>query len=142
MQDYQVSANVWSVTSFNELRKDGLEVEHYNRMNKKKKPKQSYVTQCLADQTGPVIAVSDYMHAYADQIRAFIPQQFVTLGTDGYGRSDTRKQLRHFFEVDAKHIVYATLKALADEEKINQIELKDAMKKLGINPEKPYPVNC
>lgn len=137
--DYGVSADIWSVTSFNELRKDGLEVERYNRLNPGKKARESYVTQQLSACKGPVLAATDYMRLYADQIRPYVPQAFTVLGTDGYGRSDTRKQLRHFFEVDAKHIAYASLEALVKQGDLQESVLKDAMKKYGIDAGKPNP---
>ncbi|GAB4393850.1 MAG: pyruvate dehydrogenase (acetyl-transferring), homodimeric type [Gammaproteobacteria bacterium] len=137
---YKVAANVWSVTSFNELRKEALDVERYNRLHPTAKPKVSYVTQVLQDQPGPVIAATDYMRAYADQIRAFIPQHYSVLGTDGYGRSDTREQLRHFFEVDMRYIVVTALKALADEGAIPAKDVADAIKHYKIDPKKPNPM--
>ncbi len=140
-KEYKVACTIWSATSFNELRREALDVERTNRFHPDKKPKQSYVTKCLQDQAGPVVAATDYMRAYSDQIRAFVPQEtYVSLGTDGFGRSDTRKQLRHFFEVDHRYIVVATLKALADEGKFAAKEVVTAMKKLGIDPKKPNPV--
>ncbi|HIF0211344.1 TPA: pyruvate dehydrogenase (acetyl-transferring), homodimeric type, partial [Legionella pneumophila] len=101
-EDFSITSDIWSVTSFNELRKEGLTVERYNNMHPKNKPQESYVTSQLKGRRGPVIATTDYMRIYADQIRPFVPNRYITLGTDGYGRSDTRTQLRHFFEVDAK----------------------------------------
>lgn len=138
--EYSVTSDIWSVTSFNELRRDGLSVERYNRMNPTKKPKESYVTQQLKDQKGPVIAATDYMKLYADQIRPYMTAPYVVLGTDGYGRSDTREKLRHFFEVDAKFIVVAALNALKDEGAISKSVVLDAMKRYGIDPEKLDPV--
>lgn len=139
-KEYGVSANVWSVTSFNELRRDAMAIERENLRHISKKIQESYVQQCLKDQAGPIIAATDYIRLYADQIRPYITQKYVVLGTDGYGRSDTRKQLRHFFEVDAKNIVYATLKTLADNGEIPENKVKEAAKKLGIDPEKLNPV--
>jgi pyruvate dehydrogenase E1 component len=141
-EDFQISSDVWSVTSFNELRKQGLAVERDNLLHPNRKPQQSYVTQCLSERSGPVIAATDYVKLYADQISPFVPQRYVTLGTDGFGRSDTRQALRHHFEVDAKYIVLATLKALADEEKIPLSKVTAAMKKYKIDPNKPNPVTC
>ena len=138
--DYNVTADIWSVTSFNELRRDGLAIERYNRMHPDAKPKVSYVTEQLADQKGPVIAATDYIRAYADQLRPFITSDYTVLGTDGYGRSDTRKQLRHFFEVDAKYIVVSALYALASRGEIKPSVVKEAMKRYGINPDKTDPV--
>ena len=100
----------------------------------------AYVTECLGDAKGPVIAATDYIKAYADQIREFIPGHYVTLGTDGFGRSDTRGKLRKHFEVSREYVVLAALKALADEGKLPAADVAKAMKKLGINPDKPDPV--
>lgn len=141
-EDFDVMSDVWSVTSFTELRRDGLAAERYNRLHPSKKPKQSYVHSQLATQSGPVIAATDYMRLYADQIRPFIDVPYVTLGTDGYGRSDTRAQLRHFFEVDAKYVVIAALSALADSGEISKSVVEDAIKRFKIDPEKLDPVTC
>ncbi|WP_133138670.1 pyruvate dehydrogenase (acetyl-transferring), homodimeric type [Legionella genomosp. 1] len=140
LSDFDVSSEVWSVTSFNELRRDGLAVEHYNRMNPEQSPKQAYVTQLLADRKGPVIAASDYMRLYAEQVRPYINANYVTLGTDGYGRSDTRERLRHFFEVDAKYIVIAALEALVKDGSLPKSVMADAFKKYGIKQDKPNPI--
>lgn len=139
-KDYEVYADIWSVTSFTELRREGLAVERENLLHPKAKAKTPYVTQLLQDRKGPVIAATDYMRLYADQIRQFIPTHYVNLGTDGYGRSDTRKQLRHFFEVDAKHIAVAALNALAHQGEISKDVVADAIKRYGINPDKADPV--
>lgn len=138
--DFSVSADIWSVTSFNELRREGLAVERHNRMHPEKKPQVPYVTTCFSDRKGPVIAATDYMRLYADQIRGFVPTQLTTLGTDGFGRSDTRKQLRHFFEVDAKYIAVTALYALAEQGEVDASLVTQAMKKYGIDPEKLDPV--
>ncbi|KTC66137.1 pyruvate dehydrogenase E1 component oxidoreductase protein AceE (plasmid) [Legionella adelaidensis] len=137
--DYQISADIWSVTSFTELRRDGLAVERYNRLHPGKKAKQSYVAQQLANRKGPIIAATDYMRLYADQIRPFIHVPYITLGTDGYGRSDTRAKLRHFFEVDAKFIVVTTLSTLAQQGEIPVKVVEEAIKHYGINPDKIDP---
>jgi pyruvate dehydrogenase E1 component len=139
-EDYSISSDIWSVTSFNELRRDGLAVARYNAMHPGKKPKESYVSMQLKGKEGPVIAATDYMCLFADQIRPYIPNRYVTLGTDGYGRSDTRERLRHFFEVDAKYIVLAALNALVAEGSIDQSTVIDAIKRYHINPEKLNPV--
>jgi len=139
-EDFSVTSDVWSVTSFNELRKEGLSVERYNRMHPDKTPKVPYVSSLLKNRRGPVIAATDYMRLYADQIRPFIDAPYVTLGTDGYGRSDTREQLRHFFEVDAKFIVIAALHALQQDGEISKKVLTEAMQKYGIDSGKPDPV--
>ena len=116
-------------------------MERENNLNPDKEAKLPYVTQCLMKQEGPVIAASDYMRAFADQIRLAVPQNYYVLGTDGFGRSDTRANLRHFFEIDAKHIAYTALKALVDEKKFSVTELKSAMKKLKIDSTKINPMN-
>ena len=138
--DYSITSDVWSVTSFNELRRDGLAAERYNALHPEMKAKQSYVTTQLKDKQGPVIAATDYMRIYADQIRPYVPNRYVTLGTDGYGRSDTRERLRHFFEVDAKFIVLAALNALVAEGTIDKSKVVDAIKRYNINPDKLDPV--
>ncbi len=138
-EDFSVTADIWSVTSFTELRRDGLAVERYNRLHPEAKPKQSYVSQLLEKTKGPILASTDYMRMYSEQIRPFIKGHYVTLGTDGYGRSDTRAQLRHFFEVDAKFITVSALKALADDGLISNAKVAEAIKRYGINPEKVDP---
>lgn len=140
--DFSIAADIWSVTSFNELRRDGLAIERENRMNPEKKAKLSYVTTCLSDRKGPVIAATDYMRMYADQIRSFVPGTYTTLGTDGYGRSDTREQLRHFFEVNAKYIAVTALYALAEQGEIEASRVTEAMKKYNIDPNKLDPVKA
>lgn len=137
--DYQVASDIWSVTSFTELRRDGLAVERHHRMHPEEPRKESYVAQQLKGAKGPVIAATDYMQLYADQIRPFIDAPYITLGTDGYGRSDTRAQLRHFFEVDAKFIAIAALNALADQGDLPKKTVLDAMKRYGIDPDKVDP---
>ena len=139
-KDYNVTSDIWSVTSFNELRREGLAIERYNRMHPDEEARVSYVAEQLAEQKGPVIAATDYIRAYADQIRPFITSDYTVLGTDGYGRSDTRKQLRHFFEVDAKYIAVSALYALASKGEIKPSVVKEAMKRYGINPDKTDPV--
>lgn len=141
-KDYSITSSLWSVTSFNELRRDGLAVERYNAMHPQKKPRESYVFSQLKKAEGPVIAATDYIRLHADQIRAYVPQTYVTLGTDGYGRSDTRERLRHFFEVDAKFIVLAALNALVKEGSIDASKIMDAMERYAIDPDKLDPVTC
>ena len=138
-EDFGVQADVWSATSFNELRRDGLSVERWNRLHPTAKPRQSHVERCLDGTDGPVIAATDYMQAFADQIRPWVRGRYVVLGTDGFGRSDTRRRLRQFFEVSREHIAYAALKALADEGTIPVKTVVDAAGKLGIDPERPDP---
>ena len=138
--EFGVNANVWSVTSFNELTKEGRAIERENIFHAKADQKESYVTQCLKNQSGPVIAATDYIRTYADQIRAFVPQSYTVLGTDGIGRSDTREQLREFFEVSARYIVMAALKSLVNEKQFSLEQYQEAMKKLGIDANKPDPL--
>ena len=138
--DFSIAADIWSVTSFNELRREGLAIERENRMHPEKKAKTAYVTDCLSERKGPVVAATDYMRMYADQIRTFVPGSYTTLGTDGYGRSDTREQLRHFFEVNAKYIAVTALYALAEQGEIEASKVTEAMKKYGIDPKKLDPV--
>jgi pyruvate dehydrogenase E1 component len=138
--DYGVSADVWSVTSFNELRKDALEADRWNRMNPDKTQKESHVVKLLKKAEGPIIASTDYMKSFAEQIAVFLPHKFVALGTDGFGRSDSREKLRHFFEVDRHYVVVAALKALSDEGKIKSSIVTDAIKKFKLDPNKPNPV--
>ncbi|MFO2970161.1 pyruvate dehydrogenase (acetyl-transferring), homodimeric type [Legionella pneumophila serogroup 10] len=139
-EDFSITSDIWSVTSFNELRKEGLTVERYNNMHPKNKPQESYVTSQLKGRRGPVIATTDYMRIYADQIRPFVSNRYITLGTDGYGRSDTRTQLRHFFEVDAKFVVLTALNALVAEGTLDKTKVVDAMKRYNINPDKLDPM--
>ncbi|MEY3651079.1 MAG: pyruvate decarboxylase, component of the pyruvate dehydrogenase complex [Pseudomonadota bacterium] len=138
-KDWGVSPDVWSVTSFTELRREGLDAERWNMLNPEKKQKQSYVAECLSGAEGPVISSTDYMKSFADQIRNFIPQRFVSLGTDGYGRSDSREALRSFFEVDRYYVVLAALKALADEGKLPASKAAEAIKKYKIDISRPNP---
>ncbi len=136
---YGVAADVWSATSFNELTRQGASVERWNRLHPNEKPRVPYVTRCLEDHPGPVIAASDYVRAFADQIRAFVPRRYTVLGTDGFGRSDTRAQLRSFFEVDRRHVVVAALKALADDGAIAKSIVGEAIAALSIDPNKADP---
>ncbi|MEX1032039.1 MAG: pyruvate dehydrogenase (acetyl-transferring), homodimeric type [Cellvibrionaceae bacterium] len=138
--DYQVMAEIWSVTSANELAREGQSVQRWNLMHPEQKSRESYLTQQLKGHDGPVIAASDYIKAYFEQLRAFIPRPYTVLGTDGFGRSDTRAKLREFFEVDRHYIVVAALKALADEGKLEAAQVTAAMERFGIDPEKPDPV--
>lgn len=138
-RDFNISTQVWSVTSFSELRRDALTIERENRLHPAQAPKQSYVTECLQAHSGPVIAVTDYMRLNAEQIRGFVPHSYIVLGTDGFGRSDTRAKLRDFFEVDARYIVVAALKALADEGKLSIEVVSKAMQQYQINLNKPDP---
>ncbi|CAG4884590.1 pyruvate dehydrogenase, decarboxylase component E1, thiamin-binding [Georgfuchsia toluolica] len=139
-QDWGVAADLWSCPSFTELARDGHDVERWNRLHPDSKQRVAHVTHCLASTQGPVIAATDYVHLFADQIRAFVPRRYVVLGTDGFGRSDTREKLRHFFEVDRYWITLAALKALVEEGALKSQVVKEAIKKYGLNAEKPNPV--
>ncbi len=138
-KDFQVSADVWSVTSFTELKRDGQDVERWNMLHPEEKPRTSYVTGQLAEQKGPVIAATDYIRSYAEQIRPYIQCSYSVLGTDGFGRSDMRSQLRKFFEVNRYYVAIAALKALADEGEIKPDVVAKAIKKYKIDPDKPNP---
>jgi pyruvate dehydrogenase E1 component len=140
--DYGITADIWSATSFTELRRDGEAVQRHNRLNPDD-VRQSWVEQCLEGREGPVVAATDYVSALADMIRAFLPQQHYTvLGTDGFGRSDTREMLRRFFEVDRRHVAYATLHALYRQDKFSKDKLLKAREQLDIDPEKPNPARA
>ena len=142
-EEFKIGADVWSVTSFNELRRDGLAVERHNRLHPEQKPQQSYVEQCLGGRKGPVIASTDYMKLFADQIRQWVPvKEYKVLGTDGFGRSDTREKLRHFFEVDRNWIVLTALEALADRGEIERKVVAEAIARFGIDTQKPNPLDC
>jgi len=134
-----VASDVWSCPSFTELRRDGLATARWNLLHPTDKPRQSHVEQCLAGTKGPVIASTDYVRAFADQIREFVPRRYTVLGTDGFGRSDTRVALRRFFEVDRHHVVVAALKSLADEGTIERAAVKQAIDKYGIDTEAGNP---
>ena len=134
---------MWSVTSFNELRREGLAVERRNRLHPEQKPQQTYVEQCLSGRRGPVVASTDYMKLFADQIRQWVPvKEYKVLGTDGFGRSDSRKKLRHFFEVDRYWVVLTALEALADRGEIERTVVAEAIAKFGIDTNKANPLDC
>ncbi len=137
---YRIPADVWSVTSFSELRREALQVERWNELHPDETPRTSFVQDCLQGTDGPFIAASDYMKTVADQIRQWVPGHYTVLGTDGFGRSDGRAALRDFFEVDAKSIVVSALKSLADEEALDMATVVGAIAEFGIDPNKPDPV--
>ncbi len=139
-KDYGVAADVFSVTSFSELRRDALAVERWNLLHATETPRESYIRRALADRTGPFVAATDYMKTVADQIRQWIPGRYAVLGTDGFGRSDSRAELRRFFEVDRHYVVIATLKALADDGRLDAQTVTKAMRTFGIDPEKSNPL--
>jgi len=137
--DFGVDADLWSVTSFNELRRDGMSAARHNLLHPAAPPRKSHVETALDGRAGPVIAATDYMRIYADQIREQVPRRYVTLGTDGFGRSDYRVKLRRFFEVDRHYVTVAALKALADEGTIKPDVVAGAIKKYGLDTERPDP---
>jgi pyruvate dehydrogenase E1 component len=137
--DFGVAADIWSCPSFNELRREGLESERWNLLHPASKPRKSYVEECLARRDGPVVAATDYMRAFPEQIRPYVPKRYVCLGTDGFGRSDYRVALRKFFEVNRHYVTLAALKALADEGLLSTSKVEVAIAKYGINAEKPAP---
>ncbi len=138
--DWGISADVWSVTSFNELRRDGADAERWNMLHPEAEPRVSYVAESLAGRQGPVVAATDYIRTYAEQIRPYINQPYLVLGTDGFGRSDMRKRLRAFFEVDRHYVVVAALKAMAAAGEIEASMVGKAIKKYKLDPEKPNPM--
>ena len=140
-KDFGVTADIWSCPSFNELRRDGFDAERWNRLNPEaKSPRKAYVTELLEGRQGPAIAATDYVRAYADQIRAFVPMAYTVLGTDGFGRSDTRANLRRFFEVDRYYIAQAAIAALAKDGKMTGKDVARAIKQYKIDPEKANPI--
>ncbi|MGE0483246.1 MAG: pyruvate dehydrogenase (acetyl-transferring), homodimeric type [Gammaproteobacteria bacterium] len=139
--DFGLPANVWSVTSFNELRREGLECSRWNMLHPLEAPRTAYLTNRLAEHQGPCIAATDYIRAYAGQIREYVPRRYRVLGTDGFGRSDSRRKLREYFEVNRHYIVVAALKALADDGEIEPRVVAEAIARYGIDAEKPNPMN-
>jgi pyruvate dehydrogenase E1 component len=138
-EEYGVSADVWSVTSFTELRRDGMAAERWSRLHPGEEPRPSYVERSLAGRTGPVVASTDYMRTFADQIRPYVPAAYRVLGTDGFGRSDYRRKLRRFFEVDRHHVTVAALQALADEGTVERSVVAQAIERYDIDPDVPPP---
>jgi pyruvate dehydrogenase E1 component len=137
--EHGVSSEVWSVTSFTELRREGLDVERWNLLHPESDPRVPFISRALSTGKGPVIASTDYMKAVADGIRPYVPARYTVLGTDGFGRSDYRRRLRSFFEVDRYHVAVASLKALADEQLLPTRRVAEAIAKYGIDPEGPNP---
>src|SRR5580698_1671203 len=140
-KNYGVPADVYSVTSFSELRKNALAMERHNLLHPNEPRQQTYIQLTLAEREGPFVAATDYMKTVADQIRQWVPGRYTALGTDGYGRSDSRAELRRFFEVDRHYVAITALKALADDGKIDKQTVADAMQAFGIDPEKPNPLS-
>jgi pyruvate dehydrogenase E1 component len=142
-KDFGVASDIWSCPSFSELRKDGFDAERWNRLHPMdRKPRKPHVTACLESRAGPAVAATDYVREYADQIRAFMPQgkRYVVLGTDGFGRSDTRANLRAFFEVDRWWIAHAAIAALAADGQMNPEDVARAIKQYKLDPDKPNPL--
>ena len=138
-KDFEISSDIWSMTSANELYRDGRKVARWNMLHPDQAPRQTHLEHCLKSGKGPVIASTDYIKLYTEQLREFMPENYITLGTDGYGRSDSRENLRRFFEVDRYHVVIAALTGLLREGVIDAQVVKNAMKKYGIDPERADP---
>ncbi|MBT8133522.1 MAG: pyruvate dehydrogenase (acetyl-transferring), homodimeric type, partial [Gammaproteobacteria bacterium] len=141
-KDWKVSADVWSITSYNELAREAVDCERWNMLNPSKKPRVPYITKQLEKCEGPVIASSDYIRTVSNQVRQYVPATYTVLGTDGFGRSDTRKNLRRHFEVNSHYVTVAALKTLADEGAIPVSRVNDAIKKYGIDTKKPNPLTA
>ena len=142
-ENFGIAADIWSVTSFTELAREAAAVERWNMLHPEEPPRVPYVTACIAGRgEAPAIASTDYMKLFAEQIRPFVPSTYHVLGTDGFGRSDYRRKLRHHFEVDRHFVAVAALKALADENKVPSLKVTEAIRKYGIDPEKPYPAKA
>jgi pyruvate dehydrogenase E1 component len=137
--EHGVGADVWSVTSFTELRRDGIEVERWNMLHPVSEPRRAYVAECLAEREGPVVASTDYIRTFADQIRQWVPGTYQVLGTDGFGRSDYRRALRRFFEVDRHYVTVAALKSLADQGAVEPARVQEAIERYQIDPAAPPP---
>ena len=137
--DWGVAADVWSVPSFTELGRDAVDAERWNLLHPTETPRKSWVEQCLGGREGPVVAATDYIRMFADQIRPFVRQRYRVLGTDGFGRSDYRRKLRHFFEVDRHWVTLAALESLALDGVVPASKVGEAIKKYGIDPGKPNP---
>jgi len=139
LKEFGVTADIWSCPSFTELRRDGMECERFNLLNPTENPRVPFVTEQLQDRAGPIVAATDYMRLFSDQVRPYVPagRRYITLGTDGFGRSDTRAKLREFFEVDRRYVALAALRGLADEGKIKMSVVSDAIKKFGIQSNRP-----
>ena len=139
--DWGVEADIWGCPSFNELARNGQDVARWNLLHPLEAPKRSHVEEKLAGASGPVVAATDYIKLFAEQIRPFVKGSYVTLGTDGFGRSDTREKLRHHFEVDRHWVTLAALKALADEGRIEREKVAAALVKYNLDPAKPNPMS-
>jgi pyruvate dehydrogenase E1 component len=138
-QDWGVSADIWSCPSFTELRRDAIDAERWNLLHPTEAPRKSWVETCLDGRQGPVVASTDYIRLFADQIRPYVKARYRVLGTDGFGRSDYRRKLRHFFEVDRHWVTLAALESLAKDGAVPAARVAEAIQKYGIDPEKPNP---
>jgi pyruvate dehydrogenase E1 component len=139
--DFGVDSDIWSATSFNELKREGQEIDRWNMLHPDEEPRVSYVERSLSSHQGPVVAATDYMKNYADQIRAYVPGRYIVLGTDGFGRSDTRQGLRRHFEVNRFYVTVAALKALAAEGSLPAGRVSEAIKKYQLDANKPNPLS-
>ena len=140
-KDFNVSSSIFSVTSFTEVRRNALDIQRWNMLNPDKTEKKSTLDEIIIDLESPIITATDYMKSFAEQISTFLPNKFFSLGTDGFGRSDSREALRDFFEVDRYHIVVAALKTLTEKKEIEKSVLLSAIKKYKIMNDKPNPVS-
>ncbi len=138
--DWGVSYDIWNVTSYSELRKEAEEADRWNTLNPRKKQRTSHLTKAFSDHNIPTIATTDYIKMVSEQIGPYVTGPYYTLGTDGFGRSDTRENLRRFFEVDRHYIVLTAIRALTTDGKIEKDAILKAIKKYNINPDKPSPV--
>jgi pyruvate dehydrogenase E1 component len=138
--EWNVLGDVWAVSSFNELQRDGVAARRWNMLHPQERPRLSYVEECLQGRTGPGVAATDYIRTFAEQIHPFVGRRYVALGTDGFGRSDYRRKLREFFEVDRYFVTLAALQALADEGAIPRETVQKALEKYKIDPNKPNPI--
>jgi pyruvate dehydrogenase E1 component len=141
-EEYDINSTVYSVTSFNELARDGLDVERWNMLHPELRPKQAYITELMEKEKGPAIAATDYIKLYADQVRAWVPTQYKVLGTDGFGRSDSRANLRHHFEVDYKHVVVAALSELVKQGELDSKVAMAAIEKYEIDIDRINPLHA
>jgi pyruvate dehydrogenase E1 component len=141
-EKYNVAADVWSITSYKELRRDALEAQRWNLLHPTETPRVPYITQCLANEPGVFVAASDYMKVLPDSIAPWLPKPIYSLGTDGFGRSDNRRALRDFFEVDYRYVALAALKSLADNKEIDLDVLSGAIEELEIDPNKLNPLSA
>src|SRR4051812_7736373 len=137
--DFGVESDLWACPSFNELAREARATTRFNLLHPAETPKRSYVERLLGEMEGPVVAATDYIRAFADQIREYVPRRYVVLGTDGFGRSDTREKLRSFFEVDRFHVAVAALKALADDGTVPAQKVAEAIEKYGVDANRPAP---